>query len=605
MDDRPLSELPDFDIELTDSEASAPDPGASPSGLEAGAPGSSSDPLDVGLDVSDIEAEAAEEFGELAQRIREFFVAFVKTIRSSQLYVQGNPLLHKFFDDLHNRLAQLWTEVENLTFSVHENEITWHQHAVYKGKVAAHENLAFQLYKDGIRRIEFQPGAEEHELRQFIDILRLSRTLKGDQEDLLTLMWNAEFKYVRYEYVDILGDAPPLPVSGSPDIETTGELPMMPELELSPELQAPTLREDFEPSLYFLDEAEVAHLQQELLREWDRATKRDVTLAVLDQFEMGDAERRGEILAILRQMLPRVLAEGAFGDAAFIVTELQGIAEKKDDPEIRERVEEIVGELSQPIVVHQLVRVLEDGSIDPNSEELATLLDVLEPEAIEILIQGVTTVTRAAAREQLVGTLDRLATKNPDLMTRLVKADDPRVAAEAAKIAARLKMVGAAEAIAGLLRRPSAEARLAAVEALVALRTSMAGAPLINALQDADRDVRVAAARALAELKYAPGAKKLEELVTRKELMNRDLTEQVAFFEAYALTAGEEGTRLLARLLNGRRFLWFKYPGKMRACAARALGLLGGEEANAALTAAEHDKDPMVLSAVHATHKKS
>ncbi len=605
MDDRPLSELPDFDIELTDSEASTPDPGASPSGLEADAPGSSSDPLDVGLDVSDIEAEVAEEFGELAQRIREFFVAFVKTIRASQLYVQGNPLLHKFFNDLHNRLDQLWTEVENLTFSVHENEITWQQHAVYKGKVAAHENLAFQLYKDGIRRIEFQPGAEEHELRQFIDILRLSRTLKGDQEDLLTLMWNAEFKYVRYEYVDILGDAPPLPVSGGPDIETTGELPMMPELELSPELQAPTLREDFEPSLYFLDEAEVAHLQQELLREWDRATKRDVTLAVLDQFEMGDAERRGEILGILRQMLPRVLAEGAFGDAAFIVTELRGIAEKKDDPEIRERVEEIVGELSQPIVVHQLVRILEDGSIDPDSEELATMLDALEPEAIEILMQGVTTVTRAAAREQLVATLDRLATKNPDLMTRLVKADDPRVAAEAAKIAARLKMVGAAEAIAGLLRRPSAEARLAAVEALVALRTSMAGAPLINALQDADRDVRVAAARALAELKYAPGAKKLEELVTSKELMNRDLTEQVAFFEAYALTAGKEGIRLLARLLNGRRFLWFKYPGKMRACAARALGLLGGEEANVALTAAEHDKDPMVLSAVHATHKKS
>jgi hypothetical protein len=94
-------------------------------------------------------------------------------------------------------------------------------------------------------------------------------------------------------------------------------------------------------------------------------------------------------------------------------------------------------------------------------------------------------------------------------------------------------------------------------------------------------------------------------LVTGKELMNRDLTEQVAFFEAYALTAGDAGTRLLARLLNGRRFLWFKYPGKMRACAARALGLLGGEEANAALTAAERDKDPMVLSAVHATHKKS
>jgi HEAT repeat protein len=304
-------------------------------------------------------------------------------------------------------------------------------------------------------------------------------------------------------------------------------------------------------------------------------------------------------------MLPRVLAEGNFGDAAFIINELKGISEKHDEPVIAENVDQIVSELSQPLVVHQLVRVLEDGSIDPEGDELAILLNSLKPEAIEILIQGVSTVTRASAREQLLGTLDRLASMSPDMMSRLVRSEDPRIAAEAAKIAARLKMSGAAEAIVGLLRRPSAEVRLAAVEALVALRTSIAGAPLIKALEDDNRDVRVAAARGLSELKYGPGGKKLEEHVIGKELMKRDLTEQVAFFEAYALTAGDEGTRLLAKMLNGRRFLWVKYPSKMRACAARALGIVGGAEAADALTAAERDKDAMVLSAVHATRKQS
>ena len=607
MDDNPLKDLPDFEIELTDevAEGQQPTPAPGPSGQQPGAPGAAGDAgglLD--MDIEALEQDAAEEVSELAREIKEFFVAFVKTLRASALYVQGNPLLHQFFDELTKRLTQLWGVVEKVTFTIHESEITWHEHSVYKGRMGRHENLAFQLYKDGIRRIELRPGVEEHELRQFIDVLRLSRTLQSDQEDLLTLMWNADFTYVRYEYVDVLGDTPPLPVGGA-EVDTTGELPMMPELELSPELQTPTLREDFEPSLYFLDESEVAHLQQELLREWDRAIKTDVTLAVLDQFELGDTERRGEILVILRQMLPRVLAEGDFGDAAFIINELKGIAEKHEDTAIAEKVEEIVGELSQPMVVLQLIRVLEDGSIDPEAEELATLLSSLKPEAIEVLIQGVSTVTRASAREQLLGTLDRLASMSPDLMAGLVRSEDPRIAAEAAKIAARLKMSGAAEAIAGLLRRPNAEVRLAAVEALVALRTSIAGAPLIKALDDENRDVRVAAARGLSELKYGPGAKKLEEHVTSKELMNRDLTEQVAFFEAYALTAGDNGTRLLAKMLNGRRFLWIKYPSKMRACAARALGLVGGAEAADALTAAERDKDAMVLSAVHATRKQS
>jgi HEAT repeat protein len=600
MDEKPLSDLPDFDFEPIESESS---PQAPASGSPGAATGAGEDATDVlGLELGTVDDEMVEETA-VAGEIKDFFVSFMKTLRASQLYVQGNPLLHQFYEELHDRLGHVWTVEQTLSFAIHENEIRWETHPVYKGRPGGHENLAFQLYKDGIRRIDFRPGVEDQELQRFIDIIGLSRRLKEEEEDLLTLMWNADFQHLRYEYVDVLGDEPPLPSSGLPDVETTGDLPMMPELELSPELQAPTLREDFEPSLYFLDEADVAHLQQELLREWDRPVKRDVLIAMLDQFEMGDEERRGEIIEILRQMLPRVLAEGDFATAAFLVSELKGIGEKRGIPEVVEQVEGIIAELSQPIVISQLVRVLEDGSIDPKGDELATLLNALKPEAIEELIQAVPLITRPQAKEELFATLDRLASINPKLMGRLIRSEDPRVAGESAKIAARLKMAGSAEAIAALINRPGAEVRLAAVEALVALRTSMAGAPLLTALDDKSRDVRVAAAKGLAEMKYSPGAEKLEKMISGKELLKRDLTEQVAFFEAYALAAGAEGCRLLSRLLNGRRYLWVKYPGRTRACAARALGLIGSPEASEALATAEHDKDAMVLSAVHATRR--
>jgi HEAT repeat protein len=188
-------------------------------------------------------------------------------------------------------------------------------------------------------------------------------------------------------------------------------------------------------------------------------------------------------------------------------------------------------------------------------------------------------------------------------MAGFIRSEDPRVASETARIAARLKMVETSDAIASLLSRQSPEVRLAAVEALVGLRSSKAGGPLINALDDQSRDVRIAAARGLTDLKYSPSAKKLESHVTGKDLLRRDLTEQLAFFEAYAMTAGEEGTRLLNRMLNGRRFFWVKYPSRMRACAARALGLVGGEEARKALDIAVRGRDHMVLSAVHAARR--
>lgn len=541
----------------------------------------------------------------LHKDVREFFTVFVKTIRAAHLYVQGNPLLHRFFGDLRNRLEKMWSGVESLSFTVHESEIAWQTRSVYKGRPGGQDNLAFQLYKDGIRRFEFLPGVESDEIRRFIDILRLSRTLRGDEEDLLTLMWNEDFECIRYEYVDVLGEEPPLPSGGIDAVEMDAELPLLPELELSPELQSPTLREDFEPSLYFLGEEEVATLQRELQREWQRPVRRDVMLAVLDQYEMGDVERRGEIAEILSQMLPRFLAEGEFGDAAFIVSELRDVGERRGDPDVASQVDKIVAELSDPVVVDQLVRVMEDGSVDPKCDELATLLNALKSQAIEVLIRALPTMTRAEAREQLGSTLDRLASLNPGLMSEFVKSEDPRVAAETARIAARLRMVEIADAIASLLDRSNPEVRLAAVEALVALRSSKAGNPLIKALEDESRDVRIAGARGLAELRYSPGAKDLEQLVTSKDLLRRDLTEQLAVFEAYAVTAGEKGTKLLARMLNGRRFFWIRYPTRMRACAARALGLVGGDEAGQALAVAQRTRDPMVLAAVHAARRGS
>jgi HEAT repeat protein len=137
------------------------------------------------------------------------------------------------------------------------------------------------------------------------------------------------------------------------------------------------------------------------------------------------------------------------------------------------------------------------------------------------------------------------------------------------------------------------------VKALVEMRTSVAGSPLLKALTDEQRDVRVAAAKGLAALRYSPGAVELEKHIMGKELQKRDLTEQLAFFEAYAEAAGPKGIKLLSRLLNGRRFLWMKHPSPVRACAARALGIIGGKDADMELNVAEMDRDPMVLSAVH------
>ncbi|MBI4513762.1 MAG: hypothetical protein HY702_06590, partial [Gemmatimonadetes bacterium] len=378
-------------------------------------------------------------------------------------------------------------------------------------------------------------------------------------------------------------------------------LPNIPGLELSAGVAMPTLREDFQPTLYFLDETDLAYLQREVRLEWERDVRRDVVTGLLDQLEAGEEEFWPEALASLKDLLPRLLATGDFVTAGLMLVELDAIAGKRS--ELRAEVDRFLEEASEPDVLGELVRTLEDGSVNPSGEGLASFLGALRPSAIPILMRAVADVQRHEARVQLMEALERLAAAHHDRVIKLLTSPDPVVVTEAVRMAGRLAIADAAPHLAALLDREENEVRVVAVEALATLKSSVSGETLLRALADSDRTVRLAAARGLAALAYAPGAGPLARWVTGRSLRKRDLTEQLAYFEAYARAAGEEAVATLEQLLFKRRWWGGRQLPSVRACAARALGLIESPAATAALARAEGDRDPMVRSAVQAARR--
>ncbi|HEV2147269.1 MAG TPA: hypothetical protein VGR37_07685, partial [Longimicrobiaceae bacterium] len=136
------------------------------------------------------------------------------------------------------------------------------------------------------------------------------------------------------------------------------------------------------------------------------------------------------------------------------------------------------------------------------------------------------------------------------------------------------------------------------VEALLALRNPVAAHALQGALDDADREVRIAAARALAALRYTPARGVLEAALGSRRLGEADLTERIAFFEAFGAVAGEEGVAVLDRVLNGKSWLGRRGSSETRACAALGLARSGLPSARRSLAAASAETDPVVRSAV-------
>jgi HEAT repeat protein len=162
-----------------------------------------------------------------------------------------------------------------------------------------------------------------------------------------------------------------------------------------------------------------------------------------------------------------------------------------------------------------------------------------------------------------------------------------------------MQITEAGGALADLIAHSDPRVRLAAIEAAVTLKASTAAEALEKTLRDPEREVRIAAARALGALRYRPAATTLASIVKGKEIRSADITEKVAVFQAYGMVAEADGIALLDGLLNSKGFLGKREPTEIRAASALALGHIPGEAARGALLKASQDEDAVVRSNVN------
>ncbi|HEU0298189.1 MAG TPA: HEAT repeat domain-containing protein [Longimicrobium sp.] len=539
--------------------------------------------------------------------VQEVVRGFARALRTHLLYEGHSPSLDRFVETLRERMGALWDRLPYLNVQVEEREILWEGAAVFVGEEPRGpqhdgspdrpraDNLAFSLYKDGVRELSFMPGFEEEDLDAFLGILARIHRLRLDEEDLLTLLWDHDWSHFRYRYVEPLGEGVKLPEEGGAPTSVAAPLH-----DPAP-LAATVSTEDFREALYFLDEVEMRRLEAELKRELGRDLWMDVLNALFDRLEDGTGERQAHVVSILGDLLPTLLGAARLQTAAYMLGELVGIATsgRKLPPPVVRAMRGLFDQLARPETVAELVRIVEEAGETLPREHLGALLTYFPPESLGPLMRAGESSASEGARAALMAAAERLAAPNPGALRGFVQDADAAVAAGAARLVGRLRVLEAGADVGRLLQHAEPRVRVAAVEALQELRSPTASSALEPVLDDDDREVRVAAARALAALRWTAARPRLEAALESKRLRETDnLTERIAFFEAYGGLAGAEGVPLLDRMLNGRNWLGRRESAEMRACAALGLGRVRHPSAEKALTAAAADPDPVVRSAV-------
>ena len=259
----------------------------------------------------------------------------------------------------------------------------------------------------------------------------------------------------------------------------------------------------------------------------------------------------------------------------------------------------ILDGISSREAIEELIAALYNGTIRASSAQLGAFLQFLRGGALAPLLRESETVQHKELQAVLRKSVQGIASQNRAALVKLLDEEDALIAAAAARLAGEMHVTEAGPSLAGLLRHDDPAVRLAAVEAAITLMASVVAGALEQTLQDSEREVRIAAARALGELRYSPASKSLAALIRSKQIRGADITEKVAVFEAFGMSAQEAGVDLLDELLNRKGLLGKRESTEMRAAAALGLGRIATPNARAALERAAQDEDPVVRSNVN------
>jgi len=538
--------------------------------------------------------------------VEEMLRAFMKAARARQLYLPNNPIYRGAIDTLRAAFVPVWKQTPILPLAIDELEIRWEEETVLTDPTGSKsaDNLAWLFYKDGVRELTLTPGFEDEDLVKLLDIVQRARRATTDDDDLVAMLWEAEFTFLTYHHLDLLQDGAGSETSVGPDVTPLPAEQMQRETQAAvEESQASGFvsMADFDSTLYFLDGEEVEYLHREIEREYAHDLRGNVIAALFDIFELhADADARGEILEHAQTLLPHLLAAGHFRGVAYLLGEAQSSLSRTLNitDTHKSRLTQLADQLSSPDALNQLLQALDEAPQLPPEDQLADLFAQLRPAALETIFQWLGTSSNTQLRPALGAAADRLAGENTSELVRLVQSPNRVVSDEAIRRAGSLKTQAAVLALSKLLGDPDAARRLAAVHALVEIGSAGALQGIERATEDADREVRIAVARAFASRGYRTGLSRIETAVKGRAIREADLTEKMAFFEAYGALAGDGGVELCDAILNGKGFLGRREEPEIRACAAVALGRIATARAMDALRKASGEKDVVVRNAV-------
>jgi len=126
---------------------------------------------------------------------------WLRALKAWRLYGPQNPTLEKFKSELAASLQALLESQGTLKLRFTGDAVLLREHVVHEARTRE-DNLGQVFFRDGIHSLSFMPGMDRTELEALLScIIRATDRANTSDEDLGTLLWDADLEHLDMNYV--------------------------------------------------------------------------------------------------------------------------------------------------------------------------------------------------------------------------------------------------------------------------------------------------------------------------------------------------------------------------------------------------------------------
>lgn len=534
----------------------------------------------------------------LAPLARDVVMVLAKTIKATRMYLPNNPVYMKFHEELSEKFDAYFRHEDYLSFIVKRFELTFLDQEVYNNP-DKEDNLALMFFKDGIREFCFHKGITPEETHGFIDILKFDVKGRELDDDLVTLLWEKDFRNITYTVTEeatedeaavqdaiLAFDDTPEAAKALEEMRARAASGMRRDQAADEERRGPSpdAGEDaFGPYAGFLEDAGPVQDFESIRGTCEAPDDLTLLTELTDIFyeillTEKDREHFEAVVESLERALEIYVKRGDLALATILVMKVQDLAR---DPRLSgwsSLVDRVVGRACSAPLVKVVGEHIDQGGMEA-MEAAGSYLMQLDARAVPAIVGLLETLGNRKSRKAVCDIISDVCGGDGSHLLPFIGHGQWYVVRNVVMVLGKVADPSTVDAVGGALSHLEPKVRREALQALAVIKGATAASYLEKGLSDPAKQNRMTAGRLLAELSPERAFEALTALTAAKEFDDRDLDEKKETYGLIGRTGGERALAFLSERFRKKGFFQGQKREEARVCAAWGLAATGTDEA--------------------------